>query len=161
MQPIQFFAARAEDGVLLPGATVSVLVSGSETLAPLFSDAAATVVLANPMHADASARVFFYTTAARIDIQIGYAGYRAPLLQGIGTSDPVDMINAEIDRLNRDMVDGKVHATVEAGLLATVDASLFTSNPPRQIYRAVCMCGSVPRRPGTSPMIRQWVTSQR
>ncbi len=129
MQPIQFFAARAEDGVLLPGATVRVLVSGSETLAPLFSDASATVMLANPMHADASARVFFYTTAARIDIQIGYAGYRAPLLQGIGTSDPVDMINAEIDRLNRDMVDGKVHATVAAGLLATVDGQSFYVEP--------------------------------
>lgn len=59
MQPIQFFAARAEDGVLLPGATVHVYSSGTSILTALFSDAEATVPLANPTHADASARVFF------------------------------------------------------------------------------------------------------
>jgi hypothetical protein len=38
MQPIQFFAARSEDGALLPGATVDVFVSGTQTRAALFLD---------------------------------------------------------------------------------------------------------------------------
>ncbi|SDR38454.1 hypothetical protein SAMN04490186_5867 [Pseudomonas grimontii] len=115
MQPIQFFAARAEDGVLLPGATVRVLVSGTETLAPLFFDVATTVVQANPAYADASARVFFYTKTERIDIQISHGGYLAPLLREINTVDASDVVDAEVERLRLEMTDGKIYPDEAAG----------------------------------------------
>ena len=116
MQPIQFFAARAEDGVLLPGATVDVFVSGTQTRAALFSDANASVPLDNPTSADNGARVFFFTTAARIDIQIRYGGYLAPLLREVSTVDPADVVNAEVERLRLEVTDGRIYPTKEAGL---------------------------------------------
>ncbi|MNM52810.1 hypothetical protein D3C81_638980 [compost metagenome] len=116
MQPIQFFAARAEDGVLLPGATVHVFVSGTQTRAPLFSDSGAAVVLANPAKADGNARVFFYTTADRIDIQITYGGYQAPLLREIRTTDAVDVVSGAIEQLRLEMTDGKIYGSKELGL---------------------------------------------
>ena len=116
MQPIQFFAARAEDGVLLPGATVDVFVSGTQTRAALFNDANASVPLDNPTSADNGARVFFFTTAARIDIQIRYGGYLAPLLREVSTVDPADVVNAEVERLRLEVTDGRIYPTKEAGL---------------------------------------------
>lgn len=105
MQPIQFFAARAEDGALLPDASVDVFVHGTRERAPLFSDSPATIPLENPVRADANARVFFYTTAARIDIQIGRYGYVAPLLVDISTLDAataVEYVRAEINKAIND-----------------------------------------------------------
>lgn len=116
MQPIQFFAARAEDGVLLPGATVHVFVSGTQTRAPLFFDSGAAIVLANPAKADGNARVFFYTTADRIDIQLSYGGYQAPFLREIRTTDAVDVVNGAIEQLRQEMTDGKIYASKELGL---------------------------------------------
>lgn len=100
MQPIQFFAARAEDGALLPGATVDVLVHGTQERARLFSDSPGTIPLENPAHSDANARVFFYTTTPRIDIRISRYGYVAPLLVDISTLDAataVEQVQAKID----------------------------------------------------------------
>lgn len=116
MQPIQFFAARAEDGVLLPGATVDVFVSGTQTRAALFSDANALAPLENPTSADNGARVFFFTTAGRIDIQIRYGGYLAPLLREVSTVDPADVVNTEVERLRLEVTDGRIYPTKEAGL---------------------------------------------
>ncbi|MBV7492972.1 hypothetical protein KW837_01660 [Pseudomonas sp. PDM24] len=115
MQPIQFFAARAEDGVLLPGATVRVLVSGTQTLATLFTDATASVIQGNPFSADAAARVFFYTKVDRIDIQISYGGYQAPLLREIHTVDAADVVDAEVGRLRLELTDGKIYPSEAAG----------------------------------------------
>lgn len=100
MQPIQFFAARAEDGSLLPDASVDVFVHGTQNRAPLFSDSAATVPLENPFRADANARVFFYTSDDRIDIRISRYGYVAPMILDIATLDvatAVERVRAEID----------------------------------------------------------------
>ncbi|MFJ7884673.1 tail fiber domain-containing protein [Pseudomonas sp. NPDC096917] len=100
MQPIQFFAARAEDGALLPGATVDVFVQGTQGRAPLFADSPCTVPLGNPVSADANARVFFYTTTPRIDMRISRYGYVAPLIVDISTWDAataVEWVQAEID----------------------------------------------------------------
>lgn len=133
MQPIQFFAARAEDGVLLPGATVRVYSSGTTTLTALFSDPEATVPLANPTHADASARVFFYAKERRIDISIGYAGYLAPLLKDIVTVDPEDILNVVVDAADRAEVarnqaqlSAGIYASTAAGLAATVSGKYFS-----------------------------------
>ncbi|MBV7525383.1 hypothetical protein KW834_13285 [Pseudomonas sp. PDM29] len=100
MQPIQFFAARAEDGALLPGATVDVFVQGTQGRAPLFADSPCTVPLGNPVSADANARVFFYTTTPRIDMRISRYGYVAPLIVDISTWDAataVEWVQGEID----------------------------------------------------------------
>ena len=100
MQPIQFFAARAEDGALLPGATVDVFVQGTQGRAPLFADSPCTVPLGNPVSADANARVFFYTTTPRIDMRISRYGYVAPLIVDISTWDAataVEWVQSEID----------------------------------------------------------------
>lgn len=100
MQPIQFFAARAEDGALLPGATVDVFVQGTGERAPLFLDSPCTVALGNPVSADANARVFFYTTTPRIDMRISRYGYVAPLIVDISTWDAataVEWVRTEID----------------------------------------------------------------
>ncbi|NWB51889.1 SGNH/GDSL hydrolase family protein [Pseudomonas sp. F8002] len=101
MQPIQFFAARAEDGALLPGATVDVFVHGTQQRAVLFSDSAGNVPLGNPAYADASARVLFYSSTDRIDIRLSRYGYVAPLLVDISTVDvatAVEQVRAEIQR---------------------------------------------------------------
>ena len=100
MQPIQFFAARAEDGALLPGATVDVFVQGTQGRAPLFADSPCTVPLGNPVSADANARVFFYTTTPRIDMRISRYGYVAPMIVDISTWDAataVEWVQSEID----------------------------------------------------------------
>ncbi|CAI8773821.1 hypothetical protein EMIT0P43_170102 [Pseudomonas jessenii] len=100
MQPIQFFAARAEDGALLPGATVDVFVQGTQGRAPLFADSPCTVPLGNPVSADANARVFFYTTTPRIDMRISRYGYVAPLIVDISTWDAataVEWVQSEIN----------------------------------------------------------------
>ncbi|MBT2371925.1 SGNH/GDSL hydrolase family protein [Pseudomonas fluorescens] len=100
MQPIQFFAARAEDGALLPGATVDVFVHGTQERAVLYSSSPVTTPIENPVQADANARVFFYTTAARIDLRISRYGYVAPLLVDISTWDAataVEQVQAQID----------------------------------------------------------------
>lgn len=133
MQPIQFFAARAEDGVLLPGATVRVFISGTQILAALFSNVDASVPQVNPLKADGNARVFFYTKVERIDIQISYGGYSAPLLREIHTLDAADVITAEIDRLRLEMTDGKIHSSEAAGRAAVLDGAFFyaASNDPR------------------------------
>lgn len=123
MQPIQFFAARAEDGVLLPGATVHVFVSGTQTRAPLFFDSGAAIVQGNPAKADGNARVFFYTTADRIDIQLSYGGYQAPLLREIRTTDAVDVVNGAIEQLRLEMTDGKIYASKEQGLASPTVAN--------------------------------------
>lgn len=100
MQPIQFFAARAEDGALLPTATVDVFVHGSQSRAVLYSDSAGTSPLANPLSADANGRVFFYSTTDRIDIRISRGGYVAPLILDISTLDvatAVEQVRGEIN----------------------------------------------------------------
>jgi hypothetical protein len=102
MQPIQFFAARAEDGALLPDATVDVFAHGTQDRAVLFSDSAGTVPLENPLRADANARVFFYSTTNRIDIRISRYGYVAPMLLDISTVDvatAVEQVRGEIDQV--------------------------------------------------------------
>ncbi|KWV84397.1 hypothetical protein PFLmoz3_05967 [Pseudomonas fluorescens] len=102
MQPIQFFAARAEDGALLPNASVDVFAHGSQERAILFSDSAGTVPLENPFLADANARVFFYSTTDRIDIRISRYGYVAPMLLDISTMDvatAVEQVRHEIDQV--------------------------------------------------------------
>lgn len=102
MQPIQFFAARAEDGALLPDATVDVFAHGTQDRAVLFSDSAGTVPLENPLRADANARVFFYSTTNRIDIRISRYGYVAPMLLDISTMDvatAVEQVRGEIDQV--------------------------------------------------------------
>lgn len=102
MQPIQFFAARAEDGALLPNAYVDVFVHGSQARAVLFSNSAGTVPLENPFQADANGRVFFYSSTDRIDIQISRYGYVAPMLLDISTVDvatAVEQVRGEIDQL--------------------------------------------------------------
>jgi len=102
MQPIQFFAARAEDGALLPNASVDVFAHGSQERAILFSDSAGTVPLENPFLADANARVFFYSTTDRIDIRISRYGYVAPMLLDISTLDvatAVEQVRHEIDQV--------------------------------------------------------------
>ena len=133
MQPIQFFAARAEDGVLLPGATVHVYSSGTSILTALFSDAEATVLLANPTHADASARVFFYAKERRIDVSIGYGGYVAPLLKDIVTTDPEDILNVVVEAADRAEIASSqaqlsagIYATTALGLASTVSGKYFS-----------------------------------
>ncbi len=133
MQPIQFFAARSEDGALLPGATVRVYSSGTTTLTALFSDPDATVALPNPTHADADARVFFYTKERRIDISISYVGYVAPLLKDIVTVDPEDILEVAVsaaDRAetarNQAQLSAGIYASTAAGLAATVPGKYFS-----------------------------------
>lgn len=101
MQPIQFFAARAEDGALLPGATVNVFITGTRDHALLAKDAEGAFTLANPLTADGNGRVLFYTAAPRIDIQISRGGYVAPLLVDIRTSDPADVLSATLTAAER------------------------------------------------------------
>lgn len=111
MQPIQFFAARAEDGALLPGASVDVFVHGSQERAVLFSDSAGNMPLSNPFLADANARVFFYSTTNRIDIQISRYGYVAPRIMDISTLDvatAVEQVRGEIDAALGEISDSLV-----------------------------------------------------
>ncbi|WP_431494822.1 hypothetical protein [Pseudomonas brassicacearum] len=116
MQPIQFFAARAEDGALLPDATVDVFVHGTQDRAILFSDSAGTVPLSNPFRADANARVFFYSTDNRIDIRISRYGYVAPMVVDITTLDvatAVEQVRAEIDQALGEIGDALDHMEQE------------------------------------------------
>ncbi|WP_223594503.1 hypothetical protein [Pseudomonas sp. A-R-19] len=101
MQPIQFFAARSEDGALLPGATINVYISGTSTLANLYSDENTNVPLANPAYADANAGVFFYTKERKIDVAISRGGYVAPLLREIVTTDPGDVLSSAVSAADR------------------------------------------------------------
>lgn len=111
MQPIQFFAARAEDGALLPSAMVNVLIHGTQERALLFANSAVTVPLENPLQADANGRVFFYTTAPRIDIYISRYGYVAPPILDISTLDAATAV---------ELVQGKIDEA-----LAKIDGALF------------------------------------
>lgn len=118
MQPIQFFAARAEDGALLPNATVDVFITGTETRATLFSDAAGTTSQANPLYADGVGRVFFYTSADRIDIRVSRSGYVAPLIEDLLVTDPSDVLAATVAQV-------QAAATQAARAEAARDASLL------------------------------------
>ncbi|MGH8346958.1 MAG: right-handed parallel beta-helix repeat-containing protein [Pseudomonas sp.] len=115
MQPIQFFAARAEDGALVPNATVDVFVSGTPTRAALFLDSLGNIPLGNPFVADKNARVFFYTSTNRIDVHIHRGGYSAPLIRDIVVTDPDDVL----------ALTNGVYRTVAQGLAATVSGKIF------------------------------------
>lgn len=115
MQPIQFFAARAEDGALVPGATVDVFVTGTQTRAALFADSMGTVPLINPMLADKNARVFFYSAITRIDIQIHRGAYVGPLMRDVVVTDPDDVLT---------LTNG-LYRTVAQGLSETVNGQIF------------------------------------
>ncbi|CAM3844588.1 hypothetical protein SAMN05216475_2053 [Pseudomonas synxantha] len=110
MQPIQFFAARAEDGALLPDATVDVFVHGTQERAVLFSDSPGVTPLGNPVRSDANARVFFYTTAPRIDMRISRYGYVAPLLVDISTLDAATAVEQVQDNIDKaiNKIDGSL-----------------------------------------------------
>lgn len=130
MQPIQFFAARVEDGALLPGATVDVYLTGTNTRAELFSDSAGTSSLPNPLYADGIARVFFYTTADRIDIRISRGGYVAPLIEDLLVTDPEDVLAAtvaEADRAAAQVVAAGLQAdrAEAAASSSTINANVF------------------------------------
>lgn len=112
MQPIQFFAARHEDGALLPGATIDVYLKGTQTRATLFSDDNETP-LGNPAYADESAKVFIYTSAERVDIQISKGGYVAPLMRGILVVDVTETL-AEMQELTADAEAAKDDAVAAA-----------------------------------------------
>jgi|GEM_PF-6511038 len=112
MQPIQFFAARAEDGALLPGATIDVYLAGTQTRATLFSDNSETP-LGNPAYADASAKVFVYTSAERVDIQVSKGGYAAPLLRDILVVDVTEVL-VEIQDLNSQVAQSAINAAASA-----------------------------------------------
>ncbi|MBL4835729.1 MAG: hypothetical protein JKY26_17400 [Pseudomonas sp.] len=143
MQPIQFFAARAEDGALLPNATVDVFLTGTLTRATLFSDAAGTTSQANPLYADGVGRVFFYTSADRIDIRVSRSGYVAPLIEDLLVTDPADILALTVAQVGlaeaqvnlaagevakaeaaRDstVLEAKIAEDIAAGLAATTDA---------------------------------------
>ncbi|MDP9653341.1 UNVERIFIED_ORG: hypothetical protein J2W87_001250 [Pseudomonas putida] len=115
MQPIQFFAARAEDGALVPGATVDVFVSGTQTRAALFLDSLGNIPLGNPFLADKNARVFFYTSTNRIDVHIHRGGYSAPLIRDIVVTDPDDVL----------ALTNGVYRSVAQGLAATTSGKIF------------------------------------
>ncbi|MBV7489854.1 hypothetical protein [Pseudomonas sp. PDM30] len=115
MQPIQFFAARAEDGALVPGATVDVFVSGTQARAALFLDSLGNTPLGNPFLADKNARVFFYTSTNRVDVHIHRGGYSAPLIRDIVITDPDDVL----------ALTNGVYRTVAQGLAATVNGKIF------------------------------------
>ncbi len=146
MQAIQFFAARAEDGALLSGATVDVFLTGTQTRAPLFSDAAGATSQANPVYADGVGRVFFYTSADRIDIRVSRGGYVAPLIEDLLVTDPADILAATVAQvglaeakvgeasLQADRAESAATAsiaasntfdTTAAALLATADGQVF------------------------------------
>lgn len=112
MQPIQFFAARHDDGALLPNATIDVYLKGTQTRATLYADDSETP-LANPAYADAGARVFLYTTAERVDIQISKGGYVAPLMRDILVVDVTDTL-AEVQDLADQVVESVADAAASA-----------------------------------------------
>lgn len=132
MQPIQFFAARAEDGALLPGATVDVFVSGTSVRAEVFAKPDVANTIANPLTSDGNARVFFYTREPRIDIRIRRGGYVAPMMEGIVTVDPQDallaaeaaVVRAEIAADAAQQV-AQIKPDVATGLLETAEGKYF------------------------------------
>lgn len=137
MQPIQFFAARAEDGALLPGATINVYISGTSTLANLYSDENTYVPLANPAYADANAEVFFYTKERKIDVAISRGGYVAPLLRGIVTTDPGDVLNAAVSAADRAeaardaaQLSSGIYPNTSTGISNTASGSYFSVPSP-------------------------------
>ncbi|WPN27665.1 hypothetical protein QMK54_17655 [Pseudomonas sp. P5_109] len=137
MQPIQFFAARAEDGALLPGATINVYISGTSTLANLYSDENTYVPLANPAYADANAGVFFYTKERKIDVAISRGGYVAPLLRGIVTTDPGDVLNAAVSAADRAeaardaaQLSSGIYPNTSAGISNTASGRYFSVPSP-------------------------------
>ena len=133
MQPIQFFAARAEDGALLPGATVDVFISGTVRRARLYSNAEVSIALGNPAFSDGNARVFFYTKEPRIDVRISRGGYVAPLLEEIVTTDPGDVLidalaaaaRAEAARDVAELSSG-IFPDVATGMAATALGKYFS-----------------------------------
>lgn len=137
MQPIQFFAARAEDGALLPGATINVYISGTSTLANLYTDQNTYVPLANPAYADANARVFFYTKERRIDVSISRGGYVAPLLREIVTTDPGDVLDVALSAADRAeaardaaQLSSGIYPTTSAGISNTASGRYFSVPSP-------------------------------
>ncbi len=115
MQPIQFFAARAEDGALVPGATVDVFVAGTQTRAALFADSLGNVPLMNPVLADKNAQVFFYSAVTRIDILIHRGGYVGPLMRDVVVTDPDDVL----------ALTNGLFRTIAQGLAKTVSGQIF------------------------------------
>lgn len=115
MQPIQFFAARAEDGALVPGATVDVFVAGTQTRAALFADSLGSVPLINPVLADKNARVFFYSAITRIDILIHRGGYVGPLMRDVVVTDPDDVL----------ALTNGLYRTIAQGLAKTISGQIF------------------------------------
>ncbi|MGY2094492.1 SGNH/GDSL hydrolase family protein [Pseudomonas simiae] len=142
MQPIQFFAARAEDGALLPNASVDVFVHGSQARAVLFSNSAGTVPLGNPFQADANARVFFYSSTDRIDIRISRYGYVAPMLLDISTVDvatAVEQVRWEIDQLLVQMKTEFDQLLLDAGyesVFLAYAAGVVVERPRQLVQRA-------------------------
>jgi hypothetical protein len=89
-----------------------VYLAGTQTRATLFSDSSETP-LGNPAYADASAQVFLYTSAERVDIQITKGGYVAPLMRDILVVDVTETL-AEMQDL-------------AAGARASAEAAIFNS----------------------------------
>ncbi|MNF53961.1 hypothetical protein D3C84_353700 [compost metagenome] len=115
MQPIQFFAARAEDGALVPGAAVDVFVTGTQTRAALFADSLGSVPLGNPAQADNNARVFFYSAITRVDIRIHRGAYVGPLMRDVVITDPDDVL----------ALTNGLYRTIAQGMAATANGKTF------------------------------------
>src|SRR5678816_2806016 len=61
-----------------PLSTITVYLTGTTTLAPLFSDFDGTVVKANPFTAASDGSFFFYIAAGRYDIRFSGTGITTP-----------------------------------------------------------------------------------
>ena len=90
MQFVQFTAARADTGAVLPYATATVFLTGTTILAPLFNTGGA--ALANPLKGDASGLLSFAAPDGLYDVAITSAdgSYAAPKITRLQL---VDLVN--------------------------------------------------------------------
>jgi hypothetical protein len=112
MQPIQFFAARAEDGALLPRAIIDVYLAGTQTRTSLYSDDGITSI-DNPFTANDNAEVFCYSTGERVDIQVRRGAYTAPLIKNVLAKDPLTLVEELVAEELDDVVDALLQPKVD------------------------------------------------
>lgn len=84
---------RNKSGPILPGATVSVFLAGTQTLASLFSDDALSVPIENPTTADSEGVVNFYVAASEYDLLIQRFDIKDRLLENVSIIEAADSGN--------------------------------------------------------------------
>jgi hypothetical protein len=129
MQKFIDSVTASSNGALVPlaGATVTVKLSGTDTLAAVFSDNGVTAA-ANPVVAGATGLIEFYAEDGRYDLHVAAVGHNPFVVRDILLEDPAnDRITAlsEVAITDSTMADSTITNSVV--LESEIDESSFTN----------------------------------